>query len=142
MRTLEINDLRMHFVDEGAGPVLAFLHGFPLDHSMWDAQRREFRSTHRVIIPDQRVFGRTPCGDRSASIDQFADDFAALLDALEISEPITLCGLSMGGCVAFAFARKHPERLKALIICDARAGIDTPETAANRLKMAEKVLTE
>jgi len=142
MAFIDVDDLRMHVIDEGSGPPLVFLHGFPLDHSMWDAQRREFRATHRVIVPDQRGFGRTPVGTKSPSIEQFADDAAAMLDSLHVTEPVSLCGLSMGGCVAFAFARKYADRLKALVICDARAATDTPEARANRLTMAEKVLTE
>jgi 3-oxoadipate enol-lactonase len=142
MPHFEVADLRLFAVDEGQGPPLVFLHGFPLDHSMWDAQRREFRTTHRVLIPDQRGFGKTPSGDRPASIEQFADDLLDLLDAAGVTEPAAVCGLSMGGCVAFQFARKFPQRLSRLVICDARAALDTPEVKANRLQVAERVLTE
>ena len=46
-------------------------------------------------------------------MEQFADDLAGLLDALEIAEPVVLCGLSMGGYIALQFWRKYAARLRA-----------------------------
>jgi len=139
---VEVNGLRMHLIDEGDGPAFVFLHGFPLDHSMWDGQRREFRSSHRVLIPDQRGLGRTAAYDDIVTMDQFADDCAAMLDAVGVTEPVTLCGLSMGGCVAFAMLRRHAARVGRLILCDCRALPDTPEAAENRRKLADRVLVD
>lgn len=75
-------------------------------------------------------------------MDQYADDLAGLLDGLGIREPVVLCGLSMGGYVAFQFWRKYAARLRGLILCDTRATADAPEVAAGRLAMAERVLCE
>jgi 3-oxoadipate enol-lactonase len=142
MPFLDANNLRMHVIDEGAGPPFVLLHGFPLDHSMWDAQRREFSTSHRILVPDLRGLGRTSVGELPVSMELFADDVAAMLEAKAVTEPVVLCGLSMGGCVALAFVRKYAARVRALILCDARAGVDTPEAKANRYKLADKVLTE
>lgn len=142
MAYYDVDDLHMHVIEAGQGQPLVFLHGFPLDHSMWEHQLHAFRNSYRVLIPDQRGFGRTPLGDRPATISQFATDVGGLLDAAGVSTPIVLCGLSMGGYVALAFAQRYPERLRGLILCDSRAACDTPENAANRLKLAERVLTE
>jgi len=73
---------------------------------------------------------------------QFADDLAELLVALDIREPITFCGLSMGGYVAWQFWQRHAERLGRLILCDTRAIADDAETARGRLATAERVLDE
>jgi 3-oxoadipate enol-lactonase len=73
---------------------------------------------------------------------QFADDLAGLLEALEVDEPVVLCGLSMGGYVALQFWQHHASRLCGLILCDTRALSDTPEIAAARREMAERVLRE
>ena len=59
----------------------------------------------------------------------------ALLDALAISQPVALIGLSMGGYVALAVARKHPQRLRALVLADTRAEADDEQAKANRDKM-------
>ena len=73
---------------------------------------------------------------------RFADDLAALLDALEVHEPIVFCGLSMGGYIAFPFVRKYADRLQGLILCDTRAAADAPATAEGRLTAADRVLRE
>src|SRR5262245_4411521 len=110
MPHIDINNLRMHVIDEGAGPPFVFLHGFRLDHSMWDAQRREFSCTHRVLVPALRGLGRTSVGELPVSMELFAGDVAAMLDAKNVTEPVLLCGLSRGGCVALAFVRKYADR--------------------------------
>ncbi|OYW24822.1 MAG: hypothetical protein B7Z55_01090 [Planctomycetales bacterium 12-60-4] len=142
MPFVDVSGLRMHLIDEGDGSPLVFLHGFPLDHSMWDGQRRGFRSSHRVLIPDQRGFGKSTNRNDIVSMDQFADDVAAMLDAVGAEGSVTLCGLSMGGYVALAFARRHAHRLGRLVLCDTRSLPDTPEMAENRRKLADRVLTE
>ena len=63
-----------------------------------------------------------------------------MLDALSVDGPVTFCGLSMGGYIAWQFVDKYPERIAKLVLCDTRAAADTPEAAAMRLKMAEHVL--
>ena len=72
-------------------------------------------------------------------MEQYADDLAELLDALDIDEPIVLVGFSMGGYIAWQFVRKYANRLRALVQCDTRAAADTDEARAGRIKMAENV---
>ncbi|MFO0917904.1 MAG: alpha/beta fold hydrolase [Planctomycetaceae bacterium] len=133
---------RFHVVDEGEGSTLVFVHGFPLSHAMWKHQPAEFSRTHRVIIPDLRGFGQSTATTPIASLSDHADDLAQLLDQLQIQEPIVLCGLSMGGYIAFRFLEKYPARLRGLILCDTKATPDTPEAAQNRRNMADQVLEQ
>ena len=142
LRDIQVNGVQFRVADEGLGPVILFVHGFPLNHSMWQAQIEEFSKTHRVIAPDLRGFGGTDGALYSVSMEQFADDLAELLDALAVEGPIIFCGLSMGGYIAWQFAQRHRNRLSKLIVCDTRAAADSPEAAANRLKMADIVLRE
>ena len=141
MKTFSINGTNLAFVDSGKGTPLLFVHGFPLDHSMWDGQIEALSARHRVIAPDLRGFGQSGVSEGVVEMAQFADDLAALLDFLAIDK-VVLCGLSMGGYIALEFWRKYSKRLRALIFCDTRAKNDTPEAAANRLVVAEKVLRE
>jgi pimeloyl-ACP methyl ester carboxylesterase len=133
----------MAYVDRGAGMPVVLVHGFPLDHSMWNAQIDALSQRARVIAPDLRGFGQSPLGvadpDRGISMEQYADDIAALLDAIKITEPVVLIGLSMGGYVGWQFARKYPRRLRALAQLDTRAVADTEEARALRIKMADNV---
>jgi len=64
----------------------------------------------------------------------------ALLDELNVNEPIVLCGLSMGGYIAWQFQQQYSERLRALILCDTRAIADTPEGVENRKRLAKMVV--
>ena len=121
--------------DAGKGKPLVLLHGFPLARGMWRTQVDSLKSICRCLVPDLRGFGGTNGFQGTPSIEQMADDVHALLDQLHVEEPITLGGLSMGGYVALAFARKHAARLRALILADTRAEADTPEAKANREKM-------
>jgi 3-oxoadipate enol-lactonase len=142
LRQIDVNRVHFQVADEGTGPAILFVHGFPLNHTMWLAQIDEFKKTHRVIAPDLRGFGGTDGALYAVSMEQFADDLADLLDALAVEEPVTFCGLSMGGYIAWQFVQRHPARVAKLIVCDSRAAADSPEAAANRLKMADIVLKE
>ena len=142
LRTVEVSGVRFRVADEGLGPAMLFVHGFPLNHTMWRAQIEEFSKTHRVIAPDLRGFGGTDGALYSVSMEQFADDLAALLEALAVEGPVVFCGLSMGGYIAWQFVQRHAARVAKLIVCDSRAAGDSPEAAANRLKMADIVLRD
>ena len=139
MKTVSANGISINVHDEGQGTPILFVHGFPLDHQMW---REQFplASDFRVIAPDLRGFGKTTVTEGTVTMETHADDLAALLDELKISERIVLCGLSMGGYVAWQFQRKYEDRLRGLILCDTRAIADSPEAVENRRKLAATVL--
>ena len=140
MKQARIGNVDLHFVDQGEGPVVVFVHGFPLDHSMWRGQIDGLSSRLRVIAPDLRGFGKSASHDDVVTMAQFADDIAALLDVLEISEPVVYCGLSMGGYIGWQFVQRHRARVAKLIQCDTKAKADTDEARATRLKAADHVL--
>src|SRR5262249_8564902 len=64
---------------------------------------------------------------------------AALIAALAIEAPVVLCGLSMGGYVAFQFWRKYRQKLRALVLYDTRSAADSSDAAVGRGKMADLV---
>lgn len=129
------------FDDDGPGPVVVLLHGFPLNRSMWSAQRANIGSTYRVITPDLRGHGETAAPDGIYTMDAMADDVIDLLNAMQLTEPIVLGGMSMGGYIALSLIARHPERVRALILMDTRAGADSPEAAHGREELARKVET-
>jgi pimeloyl-ACP methyl ester carboxylesterase len=147
MPSASIGDIDLHYVDshdvaQGTarpGPTLLLVHGFPLDHSMWRYQLDDLADAARIIAPELRGFGRSGVTPGTVSMERYADDLAALLDALKIREKIVFCGLSMGGYIAWPFWRKHASRVAKLILCDTRAAPDTPEAAETRRKTAERV---
>lgn len=142
MPRLSIGDIDLNVLDDGQGPVLLFVHGFPLDHTMWREQVRRFRHTHRVIVPDLRGFGQSGVTPGTVTMQRYADDLAKLLDALHVRQPVCLCGLSMGGYIAWQFAQLHRRRLGWLILCDTRAVADDEAGQRNRAVLATRVLKE
>src|SRR5262245_27129106 len=142
MTKLQVHEIELHYVERGRGTPLLLVHGFPLDHTMWQGQLDALADRYRVIAPDLRGFGQSGVTAGLATMPLMADDLAQLLDRLAIAEPIVLCGLSMGGYVAWQFALRYRERLAKLILCDTRAVGDTPETAANRIGLADRVQKE
>lgn len=143
VQEVAIGNQSLRLVDQGNGIPLVCLHGFPLNHTMWHEQIAGLSDRFRVIAPDLRGFGHSRC-DFSAtdelSMEQLADDVARMLDALSINEPIVLCGLSMGGYVAWQFWKKYASRLRGLVLCDTRAVADTSDGVANRHRLASMVL--
>lgn len=134
-------EIGIAYTDEGEGAPLVLLHGFPLSRGAWAPQVEAFRYTHRVIAPDLRGFGESDSSAGAVSMERYADDVAALLDRLGVGT-VVLAGHSMGGYVAFAFLRRHRERLRGLVLVATRAAADTPQAAAGRRATAEKVRDE
>lgn len=142
MNRIAVNGANLNLVDEGHGPPVVLVHGFPLDHTMWRHQRAALHGNHRVILPDLRGFGSSDGWVDTTPMELFADDLAALLDECQVRDPITLVGLSMGGYIAFQFWLRHRARLARLVLCDTRAVSDPEEVARGRLQMAERALRE
>jgi 3-oxoadipate enol-lactonase len=142
MPLIQAGNVRLNVVERGSGTPLVLVHGYPLDHSMWQGQLDELADAARMIALDLRGFGASDVVPGTATMQQMADDVAALLDALKIAEPVVFCGLSMGGYVAWQFALRHRSRLAKLIVCDTKAAADSPEAASGRRQTADKVLAE
>lgn len=125
----------------GEGPPVVFLHAFPLGKAMWDAQVKAVAPSFQAIRFDARGFGGTPPGDGLLTMERIADDAAALLDHLGLSRA-AFVGLSMGGYAAFALVRRHPSRIKALVLADTRVAPDTDEQKRARSTQADAVRRE
>lgn len=133
----QLPGFQMGYDDNGDGLPVMFLHGFPHDRTLWSAQRLSLSPYARCIAPDLRGFGHSSTHG-PYSMDQYADDVVSLLDWLGI-ESAVMCGLSMGGYVAMALWRRHPDRIRALIFSDTRGGADTEEGQQRRDELAAQV---
>lgn len=127
--------------DVGQGTPLVLLHAYPFSSSMWLAQREGLGGRFRVITPDLRGFGGSVLGDDEPSVDVMADDVAQLLRSKGISRAV-ICGLSMGGYVAMALCRRHPERVLGLVLADTKASADAEPARQTRLRRAEQIDAE
>jgi pimeloyl-ACP methyl ester carboxylesterase len=137
----KIAGVDLEYEAKGRGHALLLLHAFPLNNAMWDAQVQALAASHQVVRFDFRGFGGSPPGDALLTMERIADDAAALLDRLGISQAV-VGGCSMGGYAALAFARRHPDRLRRLVLLDTRAGADSEEGKKNRAALAERVRRE
>jgi 3-oxoadipate enol-lactonase len=121
----------------GDGPPVLFVHGFPLDRTLWRPVVSMLTGWRR-IAPDLRGMGLSDAPPAGYTIAEYADDLVALLDALHVEQAI-VCGLSMGGYVALDMLRRHPARVQGLILLNTRAGADDAEGRARRDAMIARV---
>ncbi|MBX0327781.1 alpha/beta hydrolase [Oscillochloris sp. ZM17-4] len=126
-----INGVRVRYTDVGHGPAILLVHAFPLAGAMWRPQLEALQGEYRLIAPDLRGFGGSDAPPGPYTMDQQADDLAALLDHLGLARA-TVCGLSMGGYIALAFMRRHAARARALVLADTKAGADSDDGRAGR----------
>lgn len=138
---LNAHDLRLAYTDTGRGLPLLFVHGFPLNRSMWDQQVEALSPRYRILTLDLRGHGESDAPLWRYSVEEFADDVAALLDHLKLQQ-VVLVGLSMGGYVALACTRRFHHRLHGLILTDTRAQADTVEGRKGRFQLAQTAQTK
>ncbi|MDF1502840.1 alpha/beta fold hydrolase [Roseisolibacter sp. H3M3-2] len=125
--------------------LLVLIHGFPHAGAFWTPVVDRLRARPdlagwRVEAPDLRGFGAAP-PEPPLTLDRHADDLAALIERAGERQAV-VCGLSMGGYVAFALWRRHPERVRALVLADTRAGADDEAQRAKRVALAETARRE
>jgi 3-oxoadipate enol-lactonase len=140
-KVARVRGIEIAYTDEGAGTTVVMLHGFPFNRTMWSEQAESLRGAWRVVAPDLRGHGETTVTDGPATMEELADDLAALLDELNIERAV-IAGLSMGGYVALAFVRKYAERVRALVLADTRAQADTDEARHTREVNAQRALKD
>jgi 3-oxoadipate enol-lactonase len=123
--------------DQPARVVL--IHSLALDRSVWDGVAERLASQAAVLTYDCRGHGASSRVPGPYSVDLFADDLAALLDAVGWDTAV-VAGASMGGSVAQAFATRYPERISGLGLMDTTAwyGADAAEHWEERAQQAEQ----
>jgi len=134
-----INGYTTTYIDSGEGIPLLFVHGFLLNRLMWRPQFEGLVDAAHLIAPDLRGHGDAQATPPPYSMNLFADDLNALLEAFEIREKTVLCGLSMGGYTTLAFFRKYASRLAGLILTSTHPGADSPDRRLNRDKAIDTV---
>ena len=122
MKQVALTQGTIRYRDAGDGPVVVFVHGFLVDHTLWDGAFAALSKTHRCIAPDW------PMGSHALPLDPDADmtppgmaqivaDFLAAVDLRDV----TLVGNDSGGAICQITAANHPMRIGRLVLtpCDA-----------------------
>lgn len=135
---ITIGDRRLHYLVEGEGAPLLWIHGFPLGAEIYQHQLSIPGIRH--IVPDLPGFGQSDPFDlpEETTIHQYTSDLLGLLDALKIDKAI-VAGLSMGGYIAFDLARVAPERLMGLILIDTKETPDDDEGRRARMSSIDTI---
>jgi 3-oxoadipate enol-lactonase len=134
MPFLRIGDSVQHYQVEGAvaKPAIVLSNSLGSDLRIWDHVAARLLALFRVIRYDLRGHGLTEAPAPPYSAQDLARDVVALLDALKVRDAV-ICGVSVGGLIAQAVALNHPERVRALVLCDTGAKIATAEAWQQRI---------
>src|SRR6266508_1823826 len=120
---------------------LLLLHVFPVDASMWEPQLAAIRGELAVVAPNFPGFGDAPLAGEVSTMDEAAEVAAAEVAAAGLDR-VVVCGLSMGGYVAFAFRRKFRDRVAGLVLANTRAGADDEAGRERRRALAQRLRAE
>jgi pimeloyl-ACP methyl ester carboxylesterase len=139
MEKASLNDINLAYARRGIGKPLVLVHGYPLDHTIWDEVILLLENDFDIITPDLRGFGQSDVVESQYKISDMAADIAELLNHLGI-EKAAIAGHSMGGYVALAFARSYPPRVQGLGLVASQAIGDSPERKQERYKAAAEIM--
>lgn len=128
MPYLEREGVRVFYETSGSGPAVLLTHGISGSGRLWQGQAEALQAQYQVIRWDIRGHGHS---DSPAAASHYSEavtvaDMAAVLDACEVQLAV-IAGLSLGGYMSLAFHLAHPERTRALVLCDCGPGTRHPE---------------
>ncbi|MDD2962523.1 MAG: alpha/beta hydrolase [Bacteroidales bacterium] len=115
MSFVALNGIQLYYEEKGTGPVVLLIGGLASDSQSWLTVMNQLSKSYRVVAFDNRCCGRTQPELPDISIEQMADDAAALLRHLQVEEAIVV-GHSMGGFIAMTLALRYPSLVKKLVL--------------------------
>ncbi len=127
---LNLGGLNLHYLDEGQGEPLVMLHGNPTWSFMFRNLVLGLRNEFRAIVPDHMGCGfsdQPESGQYEFTLARRVADLEALIDHLNLTQPITLVVHDWGGMIGMTYAAKHPERIRRLVVFNT-GGFHLPAT--------------
>ena len=116
-RFIDVNGVRMHITEQGVGPLVLLMHGFPETARSWRHQLAPLAAAgYHVVAPDMRGYGQTdaPPASEAYTMLHLVGDMVGLLDALEAPQA-AIIGHDWGAAVAWHTALLRPDRVRTLI---------------------------
>jgi 3-oxoadipate enol-lactonase len=138
MEKATVNGVSIAYQRRGKGIPLVLMHGYPLDHSIWNEVALLLDKSFDLILPDLRGFGQSAAVGSDYTVADMAADMAGLVDHLKVQN-IMVAGHSMGGYIALAFARAYPKRVLGLGLVSTQSVADTAERKEGRYQTARQV---
>jgi pimeloyl-ACP methyl ester carboxylesterase len=139
MKKVIVNGIQIAYMRRGSGKPLVLVHGYPLDHTIWNEVSPLLENDFDLILPDLRGFGQSEVVESQYKISDMAADIVGLLDQLGIQQT-AITGHSMGGYVALAFARAYPDRMLGLGLVASQAPADSLERQQGRYAAAAEIM--
>lgn len=131
--------VKLVYEERGEGMPVVLLHGYPFDHTIWQAQIDTLSRNYRVIAPDLRGHGQSPVPQAGYDLDAMMSDVVLLLDDLGITAAVWV-GHSMGGYITMAALRQAQTRVIAAAFVASHPFADSPEKQQDRLESANRAL--
>lgn len=128
------NGVDLHYVDEGTGTPILFLHGLLWSGEMFRAQIDALKGTHRCVALDFRGQGKSAVTRDGYDMDTLFADTVALIESLSLA-PCHVVGLSMGGFVAMRLAARRPDLVRTLVLLETSADAEPAENVPKYRKL-------
>ena len=139
MQILDLNDVQLHYADEGEpnGAPVVFANSLGTDLRLWDKVLPLMPAGLRTVRYDMRGHGLSSCPPAPYSMVALISDAERLLDHLNVRDCVFV-GLSVGGMIAQGLAAKRPDQLRAMVLSNTGAKIGTAELWADRIEDVRK----
>lgn len=142
-KSIRIRDISVSYLikesEQQVSSVLIFIHGFPFNKNMWMPQLSELPAACTGIAIDVRGHGNSTRGHGFFSIDLFAQDLLAFIEALGVKN-VVVCGCSMGGYIALRALELKPNAFSGLILNSTHSFADSDDGKIKRFATIEAVL--
>lgn len=136
-----INGLSVNTFGKPENKPIIFIHGFPLDFTMWQNQIDVLKEDYYCIAYDVRGLGESYVGDGQYTMEFYVEDLFSIIEGLQLQKP-ALCGLSMGGYIGLRAAERNQELFGALILCDTKSDADDNAAKLKRSSNINMINTE
>lgn len=133
MPLADVGEVSLNYLEEGSGSTLLLIPGLGLDHAYYRLGQERLQRSHTVVAVDPRGIGGSSVSVGPYTVERWAEDFARFIDYLDRG-PVHVLGSSLGGAMALALARRHPESVKSLIVVGAFAELDRTAEINFRLR--------
>jgi pimeloyl-ACP methyl ester carboxylesterase len=128
--------IALHYREQGTGPTLVLIHGFPMNQTVWDDFIKKLSLSLQVVTLDLPGFGKSPALPEGFSLDDVAAVVHSWLQEKKYKQPV-IAGHSLGGYVTLALAQRDMESMAGMCLFHSTALADSEEKKQSRNKVLE-----